>query len=813
MELRIVDERLPGAAPVSEHSLFGPVAGACPVAAEPTALPTGAPAGWTRLRLGGEWSRLPLAEDPHAVAALPPLGDPAWQRAFVPDCFGEEAALSAHFGPVYYRRRLPGVASPRARLVFPAVDYLCDAWLGESHLGRHEGYFAPFAFELGAVPARAELTVRVQDPLEELDPTLPFLLHAKRVIKGVLKYHDSRPGGLPGLHTPGWTSREGQSRTTAGITGEPWLETTGPARLDAVFVTPLDAPAGRVHVAVVFSWLEPSDGEVVLELELTPPEGAADRAAVRVIAALGASRVDLELVVPAPRLWWPRALAELGLPALYSLRVRAHGAGVVSSERATRFGLRTARLAGEPKQLLVNERPAYVKAVNYIPVQHFARVDAAFYARDLELAAAAHLGSIGVHGHVQAPGCYDAADDAGFLVFQDFPLQWHYAAGKVNGPGFVERACAQLAEMIYLLHNHPSVVYWACHNEPTALFVPGMPPDADQDPDNQLLDEALERTARTVERHRHVHRASGIGDDLHVYDGSILGGDLFDVRKHVTWFVSEYGFWTLGDQACRWGLTGWPPDDHELTEWVKRLSFGGSTLAYVGLPERFASFDEWRFATEAYGAQLAKIHTEWFRMQRGTVNAWRWHFFADWWGWAGGGLVDRDRRPKATYRALQAAARPLLVASAQSRSAYPPGTRRELPIVVCNDRLEAREIRVRWRWRRVEEALVLGADPDAAARFHVPAPAAGHFVAMPGEPFGHVHSEAGTIAEGELLGVAEAESAVLLDAVNVRLPDEPLAACVLELEWDGDQRNELLLLAAPGSWSPGPGLHRVRPGA
>ena len=87
----------------------------------------------------------------------------------------------------------------RARLCFAAVDYFADVWLNDELLGHHEGYFAPFGFDVtDRLRKNNEVLVRVQDPLEELDPDQFFFAHKKRIIKGTLKYHDSRPGGLPG---------------------------------------------------------------------------------------------------------------------------------------------------------------------------------------------------------------------------------------------------------------------------------------------------------------------------------------------------------------------------------------------------------------------------------------------------------------------------------------------------------------------------------------------------------------------------------------------------------------------------------------
>ncbi len=339
---------------------------------------------------------------------------------------------------------------------------------------------------------------------------------------------------------------------------------------------------------------------------------------------------------------------------------------------------------GHAQHLEVNGRPVFVKAVNYIPWQHFAEVGRSFYDRDMRLITEAHGNSIGVHAHVQSPHAYDAADDAGVLTFQDFPLQWFYDSGTETNPGFIEEAQHQIAEMAYLLHAHPSVVYYACHNEPLRMFVPTSAEDdtPERDVGERHLDAALFATLASIDDSRHVHEASGIGDDAHSYPGSLSGRNLYRVSEQPAWFVSEYGFWTVGPQAAKYGDAGWPPTPEQMREWVSRLSFIGSTVGFAGLPDRYPSLAEWSDATEEYGAALAKHQTEWFRIHRGApFMGYRWHFWADWWGYAGGGLVDIERAPKRTYSAFRDASRPILVTARTDRSVYEPGEVR-LPVFI-----------------------------------------------------------------------------------------------------------------------------------
>src|SRR5213592_4334149 len=89
-------------------------------------------------------------------------------------------------------------------------------------------------------------------------------------------------------------------------------------------------------------------------------------------------------------------------------------------------------------------------------------------ARDVQLALDANLDLLRVHAHVSRPELYAAADHAGLLLWQDFPLQWGYARGVRR------QAVRQARAMVDMLGHHPSIANWCAHNEPLALdFQPG----------------------------------------------------------------------------------------------------------------------------------------------------------------------------------------------------------------------------------------------------------------------------------------------------------------------------------------------------
>ena len=824
LRLSTADRPRPAAAPVMPHSEYEAVASARPLdwsAVAPGDAPTGS--GRIEVSQSGRWERWadvdgdPSFPAPGARAAQGPPADAEWRKVVVPENYGFDDELSRQFAPVWYRRtfadpRHGGLPeSPaRVRLRFGAVDYLADVWLNGEHLGHHEGYFAPFGFDVTDHLAKNNtLVVAVQDPLEPLDPSALFFDHRKWVIKGTLKYHDSRPGGLPGrmvgpLVSGGdpwvWTPEWGQSMTTAGIVGPVTLERTGDASIDALFVTPLDPDT--VHVAVVVTNHTGDALPARLDLDVAGDHGRLD-----VDLPPGPGRVDAVIELGGEPLEpWQPAGFESGEPAVHELGATlATVDGHTLDRRTTRFGLRTARVvpddAGHARYLEVNDQPVFVKAVNYIPWQHFAEVGRSFYDRDMRMLVDAHGNSVGVHAHVQSPHCYDAADDAGVLVFQDFALQWSYDSGTETNPGFVDTACRQITEMAYLLHNHPSVVYYACHNEPARLFDPYRGDDGPEaDSGEAHLDAALDSTLRGVDTGRHVHRASGIGDDVHNYAGSLTGGSVYRVRERPAWFVSEYGFWTVGPQARKFGDRGWPPDPEQMRKWVSRLSFIGSTCAFAGLPSRYESLEEWAEATQAYGAALAKHQTEWFRAHRGDpFMGYRWHFWADWWGYAGGGLVDVERVPKATYEAFRDASRPRLLVGLQDGSVVAAGEV-TVPIVAVNDGGGA------WRdtasWEVVEARSAVFAPDFDGARIGLPMPPdADARVAVP-------RDRGGVVTDGDLPFDAAPNTATPVG--EVRLVLEPGRARTLVLRWSdaelGDQENFVHFHCPVAGEEHGPGL-------
>lgn len=726
------------------------------------------------ISLDGQWRRMATVSDCSAVG----IDDSDWPRVGVPDCYGTESGLSRYFGPVWYRRK---IVLPHARageffdLEFTAADYFCEVYLDGEFLGRHEGYFAPFSFDISrrARPGSV-LAVKVECPLEELDAAKYLVEHRKHQIKGVLNYHDSRPGGMPGVSTPGWTPVEGQSMPTGGITAGVALRATGPVRIDAVFATPSDK---HLNIAVLATnrTAEP----LGMQLGIAVEGIQSYRGAVGATLASGANRIDLTTELADAATWSPDASGSR--PALYEMTATAMAEGVVSDSRSITFGFRTFGLEATSPQswrFRLNQKPVGIRGANYIPTQHFAGIDSDWYQRDFALAAGLGLNSLGLHAHQQPASFYDAADRAGLLVFQDFSLQWNYESDESLNRGFRERASKMAAEMAYTLWNHPSVVYWCCHNEPPYAWAPESVEDVSGDRDNRVLDRLLRDRLASVDPSRPVIEASG-AVDAHKYEGSLAGGALGDFAAEPAGYVSEFGFPAPAWSSALWGDQGWPPDAETLREWAGRLSCFGTTATYVGAPERYSCPQDWIYACQRYGAHLLKSQTETMRTWPGSN--FMVHMLTDWWGYAGMGLVDVNRRPKLGYRWLRDALAPLLVLISHPGNVFAPGEAVSLPVWVASDREhDTNALVVTWRLCRMRETEIITSDPAASVLggTGIAAPE-GHSVALArGEV---VVSELET---GRFYAPVGARSSVRAGEISFTTPPESPCGYTVFLEWE-----------------------------
>jgi beta-mannosidase len=561
-------------------------------------------------------------------------------------------------------------------LRFGGVYYAARVWLNGRYLGAHEGYFSGFEFDCtgSLTEGENELLVEVYSPEEREENT-------RETIGGVWARWD----GMDPDINPG------------GIFRDVTLVRSDQVRLREVGVDVTPAGEGRV-VLDLYAWRR-SEVEIAGEIQALGFEapGIEFRRVVRL--ETGEHRVEVGFVLPEPRLWWTW---DRGEQHLYELVLKCAG-----NEERVRFGVKSVELRDWHVHL--NGERVFMRGINYLPTDAYpARATEERLREDAALVRNANMNSVRVHAHVAGDAFYDACDELGVLVLQDFPLQWTHRRSVL------EPAVAQAREMARDLRNHASVAVYLAHDEPFYVVPPekwntlalGRTVAEVLSPrfflwQRRVLGPAVVGAIHEVDDSRPVIEAAGHPFTTnHLYFGWYYG-QFRDLERVVRMFPglsrlpTEYGAQALPDDASLQEI--WPegqtPDWQTLSE-NYRLQFGRM--------ERYVPWEGDRASyirdTQAYQADVLKHATELFRRREykptGGTFAFMLNDPAPAISWS---VVDWRRRPKAAYGVLAAAMRPVLVCAKFPEASYPEGAMFSLPVSVVNDL--ARNLGpLRWSW-------------------------------------------------------------------------------------------------------------------
>ena len=647
------------------------------------ALPAGAAvaAGPAVLPLDGRWKAF---QGDLAAADLyaPAFDDAAWAELRVPANWYLEGWNVS--GQVWYRHRFQApllAADAVASLEFAGVDYAADVWLNGTWLGHHEGYFEPFSFAAeSALKPGAEnlLAVRVDSPLE----TPQAWSLRKRLIKGVFAHHDTRPGGA-------WSPR-GQEANTGGIWASVALRISSRLRLGALRVRPEVDAATRIAAPVVEVGVDlaPKSGtkmaaEVSFAVVLAPQSFAGPAAApLRFTRRLAPGHSEVVLALPprAVELWWPW---EQGEPRLYEVAVTASVAGKAADRAETVLGFRTV-VEESGGAWRINGRRTFLRGTNYISTQWLSEMTAERFAFDVGLMKGANVNIVRVHAHVEPPAFYRACDEAGLLVWQDFPLQWGYT----DEPAFAAEAERQAAAMVDLLFDHPSIIAWSLHNEPPwdADWMQYRYPDYDSR-QNRVLDERLRAAVALRDPSRVTHAVSSTRE--HPWYGWYSGSWLDYAKPAKVPLITEFGAQALpGLPELRRILPEdelWPQSEAAWADWEYHNFQRKETFENAGVA-RGTSIEELIANTQGYQARLIKLAAESYRRQRFAPVAGIFQFmFVESWPSMSWGVLDVRRQPKAGYRALRDGFQPVMPSVEWDRLLFAPGDEVTLKLWVVND--------------------------------------------------------------------------------------------------------------------------------
>ena len=635
------------------------------------------------MELAGTWRAAPADEALRRAFPAPELDDRGWSEVAVPGHWRSDPAFRGSDGPLLYRHRFetdPTAADRRRWLTLEGVFYDGDVWLDGSYVGATEGYFFPHTFEVtGLLDAAREHVLAV-----EVGCTQPSDRTQKRSLTGVFQHWDCLD--------PAWNP--------GGIWRPVRITETGPVRIQRLRVLCTEANAERVTLALRAELDTETARAATLRVTVTDPDGAvvAEVSGEHRLAQ-GSNRIRLGVPIEAPALWWPHAL---GRQPLHDVRVEILlEDGAASDRRVVRTGLRQVRMKNWI--LTVNGERLFVKGSNHGPTRMaLAEATPEELAADVRRAREAGLDLLRVHAHVSRPELYDAADRLGVLLWQDLPLQWGYARTVRR------QAVRQAREAVDLLGHHPAIALWCGHNEPLALDVdPGTTSptklavsfaamQALPTWNKSVLDRSVGRALERADPTRPVVTHSGVfpgplsgGTDTHLYSGWYHGEErdfprILAAFPRLARFVTEFGAQAVPPSADWMEPELWP--DLDWPDLERRHALQLEAFERYVPPSAFATFDEWRAASQAYQATVIRFHIETLRRLKYRPTGGFCHFFfADGHPGVTWSVLDHERRPKTGYAALAAACAPVIVVAERPAPAYEPGAELALDVHVVND--------------------------------------------------------------------------------------------------------------------------------
>lgn len=171
-----------------------------------------------------------------------------------------------------------------------------------------------------------------------------------------------------------------------------------------------------------------------------------------------------------PELWYP---ARYGSQPLYVLRAFLYIESKLCDSQSKRFGLRRAeviqrKLQDEPGTSFffeINNIPLFCGGTNWIPADMFIpRIDPSRYQAWIKLAVDSNQSMIRIWGGgiYEEQAFYDACDETGMLVWQDFM----FACGNYPAnDDFLKTVECEATANVKRLRHHPCIVIWAGNNE------------------------------------------------------------------------------------------------------------------------------------------------------------------------------------------------------------------------------------------------------------------------------------------------------------------------------------------------------------
>lgn len=607
--------------------------------------------------------------------------DTAWEAVEIPDFRGpseEDGKWQAYYRTHFTRRALtqllPDAAGhPDARVVlcFDCVDYIAEVYVNGRFAGSHEGFFAPFSFDI------TELLKEENELLILVKNDIP-ILGTGPVLDGDKIYAATGPGWDEPV--TGWH----HCPAGGGILGAVRLQLRPSLYIDDIFVRPdIDTDTAEIRVGIM-NYTDEVFADYHLELALLPKNysGAAIGNVSHKVAFAGPGRNEYRFTADLKdyRLW------DMETPWLYGASASLFNIEETRvSARVQTFGIKkfVSDETTVPKgKFFLNNRPIVLRGANEMGhlQQCVMKGDFGQLIDDILIAKMCHMNFYRMTQRPVQSEIYDYFDMLGIMHQCDLPL-----FGFLRRPQFAE-AVRQSQEMEHLIRSHVSSCMVTFINEPMCIRKTGDPNDKfskryEAKGHRHLQRDELEaffvaarqavyienpdRVIKNVEGDYDGPTADGM-PDFHCYTmwytnhgvpiGKLMAGYLPPVKEGWMSGCGEYGAEGLDNEHVM--RTRYPK------EWLEKQPDGSwypNRIVRSQTPmqqgdwyKEPSTLADWVEKSQIHQANATKLMTDAFRRRGDVISQTAIHLLIDAWpsGWMKT-LVDCERRPKRAYFAYE----------------------------------------------------------------------------------------------------------------------------------------------------------------
>ncbi len=423
---------------------------------------------------------------------------------------------------VWYQRSIYSKEQkPRQRqlLHFEGSDYITKVWVNGQFIGKHQGGYARFSFDITHALQEGEniLVVKVEDTYDVRQP------------RGKQRWKKYNYGC--------WYVQ------TTGIWKTVWLESVSSEHIKKTKITP-DLEKKEIELEVEFiKGEEPLRIETRIEFDGVLVNTSSAQVFDNYIT-LHLNVLSLEVSEWGIKTWSPNE------PNLYDLNIRLIQGDKIIDEVDSYFGMREIRI--EHSEVLLNGQPLYQRLLldqGYWEKSHLTPPSEEALIEDIDKTLELGYNGVRKHQKTEDERFLYWCDVKGLLVWSEFPAAYHFTDYAV------ECMTGEWMEIVTQNYNHPSIITWTPFNESWGIA------DIKTNTTQQKFTEAIYYLTKTLDPYRPVIVNDGwehtISDiiTLHDYEES---GEVFYNRyneykqeilenrtyhsRHKSAFANGYGY-------------------------------------------------------------------------------------------------------------------------------------------------------------------------------------------------------------------------------------------------------------------------------